>query len=563
MQVLTWHGTILRLETAQPVLTHVPLVPVRALSKDFGIEIPPGGLAQPLMGPNNILLLPGVGPGTVRFWRESGFLCIEPSVPRPMFSRAAAGPWELFLLAPWEAVAVLRTLLSFAWTGPDGERIARSEIRLEEGFVLRVGSWRMDLQTGFPAAVEGADDRIALTAEAGGAVLTKIPGTDHGPEVYLRPKPVEAVGAVNEMVFMETPDCRLTLTGPEEFCAPPLTVAMSDRDWMRERHWHGFPVDVGVRRFASHVVRERNKYVLLCRGAEGIVFDESGISNEAGYLVGMRGKLPHGMSHEAEATIVEEALLDGAPFFTGSFAMFYGGNLSNYFHWVIDAMVPLTLMAPYLPAEAKLLLPGTLARLREDKVGKFDHLQVLEAFGFGDMPCLTVEEDLCQVGEVYWAGQCFIGDISAELLRATRERALARRAAPARSGRKIYIKRAGSRSVVNALEVESELSRLGFESFFMEELDVYEQIDLFRGAAFVVGAHGAALANLIFCPAGTKVLEMSPDEEYRPFFAQIAYKLGLAHAVLPCPTDDNTFFGRLTVPMDRFSRLLRLLQSRL
>jgi hypothetical protein len=538
-------------------------VPVRALSRDFGIEIPPEGLVKPLVGPDEILLLPTGSPGTVRFARNDRLLSIDPAVARPAFSATSAGSWELFLLAPREAVAVLRILLSFAWSGPDGAQIGRSEIGLQEGFVLRVGSYSIDLTKGFPVSSDGALDRIVLPPEAGGVMLTQIPGTDHGPEVYLRPKPVDAVTEVTEAVFKETPDRRMTLTGPAEFCGPPLTVSLTHRDWLREKHWHGLRVGTGMRSFANHVVRERNKYVMLFRGAEGIVFDESGISNEAGYLFNMPQGFPPGISREAQVTVVEEALLDEAPFFTGAFAVFYGGNLSNYFHWLIDAMVPLTLMAPYLPPETKLLLPGTLAQLRENPVGKFDHLQVLEAFGFGEMAHLVADANVCQVGEVFWAGNCLIGDISADLLRTTRERALVRRPTQKQAGRRIYIRRASSRSVLNALEVETVLSRKGFESFLMEDLDVYQQIDLFRSADFVVASHGAALANLMFCSAGTKVLEMSPDQEYRPFFNQISYKLGLAHAVLPCPTDDGTFFGRLIVPMDRFKRLLTLLQSRL
>jgi hypothetical protein len=58
------------------------------------------------------------------------------------------------------------------------------------------------------------------------------------------------------------------------------------------------------------------------------------------------------------------------------------------------------------------------------------------------------------------------------------------------------------------------------------------------------------------------VLELSPDCEYRPFFNEIAAKLGLSHAVLPCPTDDGTFNGRLTVDTSRLAGVIGLLQLR-
>jgi capsular polysaccharide biosynthesis protein len=96
----------------------------------------------------------------------------------------------------------------------------------------------------------------------------------------------------------------------------------------------------------------------------------------------------------------------------------------------------------------------------------------------------------------------------------------------------------------------------------MEDLTVTQQIDLFRRAELVISPHGAALANILFCPAATAVLELSPDCEYRPFFNQMAAKLGLSHAVLPCPTDTGGFNGRLDVDSKRLQRLLNLLQAR-
>jgi hypothetical protein len=77
-----------------------------------------------------------------------------------------------------------------------------------------------------------------------------------------------------------------------------------------------------------------------------------------------------------------------------------------------------------------------------------------------------------------------------------------------------------------------------------------------------VGPHGAALANLMFCPPGTQVLELSPDCEYRPFFNEMCGKLGLGHAVLPCPTQDGGFFGQMRVDPKRLAHMLRLLSAR-
>jgi hypothetical protein len=246
----------------------------------------------------------------------------------------------------------------------------------------------------------------------------------------------------------------------------------------------------------------------------------------------------------------------------GPHAVFYGGNLTNYFHWIIDAMLPLSLLQPHLPDGTTLLLPGTLAQCRAAPNGKFDHLEALDAFGFGALPRVEVDAQICRVDDVYWADRCFIEQVSAADLRAARDRALARLPAPAAAQRRIFIRRTTTRGIANADEIEAFATQQGFEIHAMEDLTVMEQIELFRHAAFVIGAHGAALANLIFCPPGAKVIELAPDGGYRQFFALISSKLDLTHGILPCPAIDGGFFGNLRVNQERLAALLRLLERR-
>jgi hypothetical protein len=342
-----------------------------------------------------------------------------------------------------------------------------------------------------------------------------------------------------------------------------MTACRADSDWMYRDPWNGEDPPSGLHRFGSLVVHEADRYVLLERFVEGMIFGPDGVSNTQGYLGNLTGAMPPNMAREAGQTFISTAALRTAPRLRGPHAVFYGGNLTNYFHWIIDAMVPLSLLRPHLPAETTLLLPGTLGRFRANPNGRFDHIETLEAFGFGDMPRVEVDAQLCHVEQVYWADKCFIEHIAAVDLETCRRRALERLPAAGPAERLIYIKRTTTRRVANAEAVEDQLRRAGFAIYVMEDLRVAEQIELFRHAAFVIGVHGAALANLVFCPPGTKVIELAPECGYRPFFQLIASELGLVHGVLPCPTHDGGFFGDVTVPLDRLRALRRMLERRL
>ncbi|HQV89646.1 MAG TPA: glycosyltransferase family 61 protein [Nitrosomonas sp.] len=76
-------------------------------------------------------------------------------------------------------------------------------------------------------------------------------------------------------------------------------------------------------------------------------------------------------------------------------------------------------------------------------------------------------------------------------------------------GRKIFIRRnSGYRNVVNSQDIENALVARGFEVVEPEKLTFAEQVALFSSAAVVVGATGAAFANLIFCNPKTRIIIM-------------------------------------------------------
>ena len=81
-------------------------------------------------------------------------------------------------------------------------------------------------------------------------------------------------------------------------------------------------------------------------------------------------------------------------------------------------------------------------------------------------------------------------------------------------GTKIFVDRRESHynhcQIVNDEEIKIYLKKKGFDIFKIGELSFFEQIYLFQNANVIIGAHGAAFANLIFCKPNTKVFDIIP-----------------------------------------------------
>ena len=80
------------------------------------------------------------------------------------------------------------------------------------------------------------------------------------------------------------------------------------------------------------------------------------------------------------------------------------------------------------------------------------------------------------------------------------------------SNEKIYIDRTESKfnhcQIQNDNEIFNFLKEKGFSKYKVGELSFFEQIYLFNNAKIIIGAHGAAFTNLVFCKPDTKVIEI-------------------------------------------------------
>ena len=120
----------------------------------------------------------------------------------------------------------------------------------------------------------------------------------------------------------------------------------------------------------------------------------------------------------------------------------------------------------------------------------------------------------------------------------------------------VYISRNRSarRIIVNEEALLPILTRFGFKTYYLEEMNLREQAELFAGARMVVAPHGAGLVNLVWSREGTGVLELYPEFYRDPSYRLLACSRKLDYQYLICrspgaeaaaPIDENIFIDRL------------------
>jgi len=85
------------------------------------------------------------------------------------------------------------------------------------------------------------------------------------------------------------------------------------------------------------------------------------------------------------------------------------------------------------------------------------------------------------------------------------------------------------RPLVEGGKIWAGLQKLGFTRIEPEKMSVAEQACAFRSARVVVGAHGAALANLAFCCPGTRVIELFSPLYVNPCYRNLSIAARLLH----------------------------------
>jgi capsular polysaccharide biosynthesis protein len=172
----------------------------------------------------------------------------------------------------------------------------------------------------------------------------------------------------------------------------------------------------------------------------------------------------------------------------------------NYFHWLFEAVARALFARQFLGDDLQLLVPN---------LGDMEW-QCLEAAGISRDAVIELPADkLVRVDELFVPPR---GVRSVRVL-PDAVRVLRDLAPRVSDRRRIYISRSGARRrrITNEVELSAMFAQHGFDVVEAETLSVREQMATFAGASVVAGLHGAGLANLVFAPPGTTVVEIQPE----------------------------------------------------
>jgi capsular polysaccharide biosynthesis protein len=107
---------------------------------------------------------------------------------------------------------------------------------------------------------------------------------------------------------------------------------------------------------------------------------------------------------------------------------------------------------------------------------------------------------------------------------------------------RIYLSRTGPRNITNEQELISLLQKEDFSILHCEDFSVRRQAQIFAAARIVIGLHGSALTNILFCRPGTMVIEIFSPDFIQPYYWSLSNIANLHYAAY---CEDNTLCGAI------------------
>ncbi len=461
MNLLTWHGAVVRLDRRRNRLVQDPLWLTDAEGSDFAFDATASGPQKTPLG--EIGIEPAGRAGTMRLRVGHKVLRALPSHRDLSFEpEEEHDAWATFLVVTPNDLADLRHILENRWRVRPSLRVfEKADIRVAGGFGLELGGTYLDLGVSLPLTsytrrsvppAAGArysppasfvirpGDETTESIELVNGLAKNLAPTLHFELVQRRvPPPLEVQ---TREAFMRGTHCELTLPLEEaHFVPPPMVMRARDNALFARFAGQEATSPIGFVGAACRMRREPKRYVALSRGCEGLVFDQDGSWSDLG-LLDLAPDLPTGFARQADHIWIDRDVLQEAPKLEGPLLVFYDAGLHRYANWLAGALPALDAMSRQVPRSSRILLPGTLLQMQRRASG-FNHRDMMKLCGFSRLPAVESSAELVWVDDVIFMDRPTPDQVPADQLRDLRERVLQPFGGPGERNKRIYIKRAG------------------------------------------------------------------------------------------------------------------------
>lgn len=259
-------------------------------------------------------------------------------------------------------------------------------------------------------------------------------------------------------------------------------------------------------------------------GRDSWVFDQSGRA-----VTGMWR--PHGVINEksriAELGRVTQTTLASARRLEGTSLLLNQVGAENFFHFVNEIIPKISLSRAVIPLEEidHFICHGRIAGFMDVWLSYADidltKIVPMETLGFSCDRLIFSNNIAPGAVAPKWAL-----DFSRSLIPIDTETP---------SPKRIFVSRrdATKRRMLNHEEIEALLQARGFEHVTMDGRSPEQQASLFHNSDCIVGVHGAALSNIMFCKPRTKVIELIPNNHLAPHFWTTGQQLDLDYHLIP------------------------------
>ncbi len=202
-------------------------------------------------------------------------------------------------------------------------------------------------------------------------------------------------------------------------------------------------------------------------------------------------------------------------------------GISNYYHWLFDLLPRIKLYSEVFDLnELDYLYTVKLKKFQEETLAPLNLNKIKIINSYNDRH-IEASEIICTDHPNYYGGyiENESGTIPEWIVEWLKETYL-NCAKKFDCNDKIFIDRSSAVSkhcqFINYEEVSDFLLNRGFTKYKTEKLTFFEEVFLFNNANFIVGAHGAGLANLAFCKKNTKVIEVRPSNRKISLYKRIS-----------------------------------------